>query len=193
MSLIKDLANTNTASYNGKKELLEKAGRAAYQIIKSNINNDGSATLNNKEKDKAMQMLYKTMTDSTFREQMKSLPNLNGLKSQELASNPNILVAREQMQQFDATRMSKAVTEWKKIDDIGKRTSENVLAYFIAGDTKGGMQEYEKGLKAAIKQKYWYIPELQNPNLQAGTKFTVNGKVYAFQGFSQKDIIVEAR
>ena len=189
---IKELANTDTSNYNGKQVFLAKAGDVALKIIKSNVSTNGDATLSVKEKDKLIQMLYKSMKDKTFQNQMRSLPNLNNLKATEIAGKGNPVYARQKYDEFQSTRLRKAATEWKKIDDIGKRTCENVIAHFLAGDVKGGLNAYENGLKAAIKQKYWYIPELQNPNLKAGTKFTVNGKVYSFQGFSQKDIIVEA-
>lgn len=192
VAAIKELAETDTSNYNGKQLFLGKAGDVAYKIIKSNVDKSGNATLSNKEKDKAMQLLYKSMKDTTFQEQLKSLPNLSGLKAQEIAGNGNEVYARKQYDKFQTTKATKAITEWKKIDDIGKRTSESVITHFLMGDVEGGLQAYDKGLKEAIKQKYWYIPELQNPNLQAGTQFTVNGKVYKFQGFTQKDIIVEA-
>lgn len=188
---IKELSDTDTTSYNGKQLFLAKAGDVAYKILKNNVDKSGKATLNNDDKNKAMQMLYKSMKDTTFKEQLKNLPNLNGLKATEIAGTGNEVYARKQYDKFQTERASKALTEWKKIDDIGKRTSEQVISHFLQGDINGGLKAYDDGLKAAIKQKYWYIPELQNPNLQVGTQFTVNGKVYKFQGFTQKDIIVE--
>lgn len=77
------------------------------------------------------------------------------------------------------------------IEYIKRRTAEAVLDYATAGDFENAHKAYKSGLEKAIRTKYWYIPELQNENLQAGTKFTVNGKVYTFQGYSSKDMIVE--
>lgn len=193
VSAIKDLADTDTTSYNGKQLFLAKAGDVALKILKNNTDKNGNSTLSENDKNKAMQMLYKSMRDTTFKDQLKGLPNLNNLKATEIAGKGNEIYARQQYDKFQGERAKRAVTEWKKIDDIGKRTSEQVLQHFLAGDVNGGLKAYDDGLKAAIKQKYWYIPELQNPNLQAGTQFTVNGKVYKFQGFTQKDIIVETK
>ena len=78
-----------------------------------------------------------------------------------------------------------------KLDNIKKRTMEGVINSVVAGDFQTAEKVYNAGLQAAIKTKYWYVPELQDPNLQAGKKFTLNGRVYTFQGFSNKDIIVE--
>lgn len=191
VAAIKDLASSDNSSYNGKQLFLAKAGDTALKIVKSNIDANGNATLSEKEKNRAMQMLYKTMKDKTFQDQMKSLPNLNALKAREIANIGNPTYARDKYNEFKVKSAGKAITEWKKIDDIGKRTCENVINHFAAGDVQGGLKAYDDGLKAAIKQKYWYIPELQKKNLQAGTKFTVNGQVYVFQGFTKKDIIVE--
>ena len=66
-----------------------------------------------------------------------------------------------------------------------------VLDSIAKGDVKTAGKIYQLGLESAIKTKYYYIPELQKPDLQVGQKFTINGKVYSFQGFSNKDIIVE--
>ena len=209
VAAIKDLADTDTNSFNNKQIFLAKSGDIALKIVKSNITPNGDATLSEKEKNKAMQMLYKTMNDKTFREQMKSLPNLNTLKPQELTGQVTpmralmpVLSAKDNIKDLTkivkevnphtkAYKASRDAMAWKKIDDIGKRTCEQVINRFAAGDVQGGLQVYENGLKEAIKAKYWYIPELQKPNLKAGTKFTVHGQVYTFQGFTQKDIIVE--
>ena len=78
-----------------------------------------------------------------------------------------------------------------KLDNIKKRTMEGVLNSVVNGDFQTAEKIYNTGLQAAIKTKYWYVPELQKSDLQAGQKFTLNGKVYTFQGFSNKDIIVE--
>lgn len=77
------------------------------------------------------------------------------------------------------------------LEYIKRRTAEAVLDYATVGDFDNAHKAYKAGLEKAIRSKYWYIPELQNENLQAGTKFTVNGKVYTFQGYSSKDMIVE--
>lgn len=189
---IKDLAGLDTTSYNGKQAFMDKAGDVALKILKSNMRKDGEATLTDKEKDKAMQMLYKTMNDKTFKDQMKGLPDLKYIQPQFIFSNSPYYNYAEG-NKMSMEKLKRAGGTWAKIDNIAHTTCEQALLRFAAGDVEGGKKIYNAGVKAAIREKYWFIPELQNPNLQVGTKFTVNGKVYAFQGFTQKDIIVEVK
>lgn len=209
VAAIKDLASSDNSNYNNKQLFLAKAGDVALRIVKSNVDASGNATLSEKEKNRAMQMLYKTMKDKTFQDQMKTLPNLNYLRPEEItgqmsygkailpvlavkdAAKNAVKIYKETNPATATYRNTRDAVAWKKIDDIGKRTCENVINHFAQGDVQGGLKAYDDGLKSAIKAKYWYIPELQNPNLKVGTTFTVHGKVYRFQGFTQKDIIVE--
>lgn len=200
---IKELADIDTSSYNGKMQYIANAGLLASSVIKNNIRKDGDATLSDSDKNKLVETIYKNMGNATFKEQISKLPDLSNLKDIELSNIAGKSYAKGAYMDFH--RDTKALNEFRgkdsvwndigianKLDNIKKRTMEGVLNNIVAGDFQAAEKVYNTGLQAAIKTKYWYVPELQNPNLQAGQKFTLNGKVYTFQGFSSKDIIVEA-
>lgn len=198
---IKELADIDTSSYQGKMEYLANAGLLATSIIKNNIRKDGKATISNSDKDKLIKTIYKNMGDATFKEQLSNLPDLSNLKDIELSQKASSSYFKssseynKDFQKLSEFRSKDGV--WNdigianKLDNIKKRTMEGVINSVVAGDFQNAEKVYNTGLQAAIKTKYWYVPELQDPNLKAGKKFTLNGKVYTFQGFSNKDIIVE--
>ena len=191
---IKDLATIDTRSYNGKMEYLKQARDIAFSILKNNTDKSGNATISAKDKDALMQMIFKGVKDETFKAQLANLPDLSKLKVGEITyQTRNMLpgAADDKIKDFKAENFKRQVFAQRKINDIANRTSEAVLYKFIAGDYEGGQRVYNEGLKEVVKARYWYIPELQNPNLQAGQKFTINGKVYTFQGFSGTDVVVE--
>lgn len=199
---IKELADIDTSSYQGKMEYLANAGLLATSIIKNNVRKDGKATISNSDKDKLIKTIYKNMGDATFKEQLSNLPDLSNLKDIELSQKASSSYFKssseynKDFQKLSEFRSKDGV--WNdigianKLDNIKKRTMEGVINSVVAGDFQNAEKVYNTGLQAAIKTKYWYVPELQDPNLKAGKKFTLNGKVYTFQGFSSKDIIVEA-
>ena len=191
---IKDLATIDTRSYNGKMEYLKQARDIAFSILKNNTDKSGNATISAKDKDALMQMIFKGAKDETFKAQLANLPDLSKLKVGEITNQTRNMLpgaADDKIKDFKAENFKRQVFAQRKINDIANRTSEAVLYKFIAGDYEGGQRVYNEGLKEVVKARYWYIPELQNPNLQAGQKFTINDKVYTFQGFSGADVVVE--
>lgn len=200
---IKELADIDTSSYNGKLQYIANAGLLASSVIKNNIRKDGDATLSDSDKNKLVETIYKNMGDATFKEQISKLPDLSNLKDIELSNIAGKSYTKGTY--LDFHRDTKALNEFRgkdsvwndigianKLDNIKKRTMEGVLNSVVNGDFQTAEKIYNTGLQAAIKTKYWYVPELQKSDLQAGQKFTLNGKVYTFQGFSSKDIVVEA-
>jgi hypothetical protein len=183
-------------------EYITKAGILATSILKNNLTKDGTATISNADKNKLMDVIYKNMGNATFKEQLRDLPDLSGLKAVELSKKATkAYTTGTQKEYYEA---NKELSDFKskdsvltdaavalKLDSIKKQTMTGVLDSFVKGDVKTAGKIYQAGLEAAIKTKYYYIPELQKPDLQVGQKFTINGKVYSFQGFSNKDIIVE--
>ncbi len=207
LGTIKDLAELPTNSYNDKMEYIKQAGEIAYKISKSNVDKSGNATLNKNDKDKLFKTLFDKMSNVSFKEELKNLPDLSNLKNIELTNkmteyqtfewNSPDFQSKNMDNQIALSKFRAENSLWNKagisfkLDDVKKRTAEEVLTYASQGDLKSAQKAYEQGLQKALKVKYWYIPELQNENLQVGQKFTVGGKVYTFQGFGSKDIIVE--
>ncbi len=198
---IKDLAGIDTDTIEGKEQYIKVASEIAFEIDKNNKNESGENRISLKDKEKLFDILTKQFSDKNFKEQFKNLPDLNGLKAIELQQN----ITRSRLENWEKeTTEEEALSQNKDKETIRKlqnyesdleyikrRTAEAVLDYATAGDFENAHKVYKQGLQKAIRSKYWYIPELQNENLQAGTKFTVNGKVYTFQGYSSKDMIVE--
>lgn len=200
---IKELADIDTNSYNGKMQYIANAGLLAFSVIKNNVRKDGEATLSDSDKNKLVETIYKNMGNATFKEQISKLPDLSNLKDIELSNIAGKSYVKGTYMDFhrDTTALNKfrgKDSVWNdigianKLDNIKKRTMEGVLNSVVNGDFQTAEKIYNTGLQAAIKTKYWYVPELQKTDLQAGQKFTLNGRVYTFQGFSNKDIIVEA-
>ena len=79
----------------------------------------------------------------------------------------------------------------QKIKNLERQATENMLKAYMAGDIKLANQIKEQFGNDMVRAKYWNIPALQRQNLKVGDKFTVNGKVYSYQGFSKNDVIVE--
>lgn len=198
---VQDLANEKTDSYNDKMKYIAKSGLLATSIIKNNINKNGENTISNNDRDTLLNKIYKNMGDATFREQISKLPDLSNLKDIELsqkASSSYFKSSSEYNKDFkELSDFRGKDSVWNdigianKLDNIKKRTMEGIINNIAVGDFQTAEKIYYTGLHSAIKTKYWYVPELQDPNLQAGKKFTLNGRVYTFQGFSNKDIIVE--
>jgi hypothetical protein len=196
---IQDLATIDTSSQNGKMEYLAKAGMLATSILKNNLTADGTSTISNADRNKLIKTIYQNMGDATFKEQLRDLPDLSGLKEIELykkdyaargtSKRAETLDELNKFKTKDSVVTDAAVA--LKLDSIKKQTMTGVLDSIAKGDVKTAGKIYQAGLESAIKTKYYYIPELQKPDLQVGQKFTINGKVYSFQGFSNKDIIVE--
>lgn len=213
LKVVRDLANTPNESYEQKQEFMKKAGEIAYKIRLSNetLNDNDKPIINDKEQALLFDVLYKKMNDKTFKNSLRNLPDLSNLKEIELRNKmsdfqfnainfegtPEEFLKEDMENQKEFTTYAGENSLWKEIgrafnlQKIKDETASNVLKYASVGKIKEAQEEYEKGLHEAIKAKYWYIPELQKENLQIGQKFTVNGKVYSFQGYSDKDIIVE--
>lgn len=198
---IKELASIDTETAEGKEQYIKVASEIAFEIDKNNKNESGENRISLKDKEKLFDILTKKFSDKNFKEQFRNLPDLNGLKAIELQSKitenrvknwEKQLTEEEKLsQKQDKETIKKLRDDETDLEFIKRRTAEAVLDYATAGDFENAHKAYKAGLEKAIRTKYWYIPELQNDNLQTGTKFTVNGKVYTFQGYSSKDMIVE--
>ena len=79
----------------------------------------------------------------------------------------------------------------QKVTTLQRQASENMLKAYMSGDINAANKIKEQYGNDIVRLKYWNIPALQKQNLKAGDKFTVNGKVYSYQGFSKNDVIVE--
>ena len=79
----------------------------------------------------------------------------------------------------------------QKILDYQRAAAKGMLNAYMQGNVQEANKIKEQYGQQMVRLKYWNIPALQKQNLKAGDKFTVNGKVYSFQGFSKNDVIVE--
>lgn len=90
-----------------------------------------------------------------------------------------------------AGNLQAPVSVQSKITALQREAAAGMLNAYAEGNVKKANQIMEAYGNNMVRLKYWNIPELQRKNLQIGTKFTVNGKVYSYQGFSKNDVIVE--
>lgn len=212
LDAIKELSNLKTDSYNDKINYAENAGKIAFKIWQLNNDKKGNASISNDDRGKLFNFMYKELGKSNLdiKKQIKELPDLQNLKKIELQNNITSYQLKNWADTEKDTFMKQDIENkkelaefqskdglWgyfkmaKELDDIKISTAKDVVFATTIGDIEGAKKIYNQGLQKAIRTKYWYVPELQNDNLQAGTKFTVNGKVYTFQGYSSKDMIVE--
>lgn len=199
---IKALAEMPHNSINERDALLNKATDIMHKIIKSNTDYSGNATLSKDDVDKLSQAMYRTINDTTIKNSLKEMPDFtfnkiyNDIaKNKPVTAGGSLIRALSGGYTVDAVKSlktsGKQLAAQNEVKQIGLSTAQNMVSALVQGDKQGAYKIYNQGLQAAIKKKYWYIPELQNQKLEAGkTKFTVNGKVYTFQGFANRDIIV---
>lgn len=79
----------------------------------------------------------------------------------------------------------------KKMAQLQREAAENMLKAYTSGNIQEANKIKENYGQQMVRLKYWNIPALQKQNIKAGDKFSVNGKIYSFQGFSKNDVIVE--
>ena len=187
---IKALADMNDDSIEQKQAILEKSTDIIRKIQLSNNAKNGEATLSKADADKLYQAVYRTVNDKTIKNTLKDMPSFAFKKMEQdvnATKDPTGITGIAKMGSYAA----RSAVAQNDIRQIGLSTAQGVMNALVQGDKQSAYKIYNQGLQAAIKKKYWYIPELQNQKLEAGkTKFNVNGKVYTFQGFSNRDIIV---
>lgn len=204
MNDIKSLAEMNDDSIQQKQAILEKSTEIIRKIQLSNNAKNGEATLSKADSDKLYQAVYRTVNDKTVKNMLKDMPGLSFQKIAEeavsLSENVNSLVKVPGIKTVTKNAATSGlayqyaganIAAQNEIKQIGLSTAQNMLNALVQGDKQSAYKIYNQGLEAAIKKKYWYIPELQNQKLESGkTKFNINGRVYTFQGFANRDIIV---
>lgn len=80
----------------------------------------------------------------------------------------------------------------------GLKTIKNMLDVMrqggeieVNGKVVTAQDVYNKGVQEAIRYKYRFIPEIQGELIAGQTMINLNGINYIFQGFNQKDILIE--
>lgn len=202
---ISQMSRIDTSTPQGQREYLNASLELGYKIMASG--------LDQKTKDKQMQLVYKNMSNVEFRQKLNKLPNLERLQTSEYVNQYGKLY--ENYLNNRGTKNEKAAyNKWKSyvaehdrlnanrnriaphgvlwdMNNLQRKVATDVMNAYCSGNIKAANQIYAQGIKDMIHLKYWYVPELQNPNLKAGDKFNVNGKIYTFQGYTSNDIIVE--
>lgn len=85
------------------------------------------------------------------------------------------------------------ITVGLRMEQLQRDASKAMLEAYMTGDVNTANKIKEQFGNDMVRLKYWNIPELQRKNLKQGDKFTINGKVYSYQGFSKNDVIVEVK
>lgn len=111
-------------------------------------------------------------------------------KRQQLLKTKNTYIKMyDNIKKNSATNAPRGIQD--KIKEKQQIAAKQMLAAYQTGNIKEANRIKEQYGEQMVRLKYWNIPALQKQNLKAGDKFTVNGKVYSFQGFSKNDVIVE--
>lgn len=123
-----------------------------------------------------------TLSDDVFMKKIQTLPKMG------------IFQRLQELDIFLPYRLAQKGIDYLSIKKIGMRTIKDVISAVRTGaDSEQITKIYNDGIKAAIKQKYKDVPELQtNEELIPGkSHLTIQGKPYLFKGFSGLDIVAE--
>lgn len=186
MKRINEIANMPDTTLEERDELLKASSDANEFIYQTN--KDGK--INESEQKKLNTALYAALGDKVFKEQLAKLPTLGTFKSI-IRSIDNFGLFSD----FGPIDTPAAAIKAKKdIEKVAINTMSRYLQAINSGMPEEANKIYQEGVEAAIKAKYWYIPDMQNKKMVPNeTILNIDGKPYLFKGYGAEDIFVEAK
>ena len=169
-----------------KEEILNKSVDIVHKMKRSNLGSqDKASTLSQDDINELSQTMYKTVDDALFKKELSSLPDI-GIFSK-ISKSVIEPLANDKLISTTYENYNRA----RNIQKTGYITSSNMVKALMNGDRETADRIYQEGLEKAIKQKYYYLPEMQGKLEPDKTTFKINGKPYIFKGFGSEDIILE--
>lgn len=184
---IQKLATMPNETSEQKAEILNKSVDIVHKMKRSNLNaKDKESTLSQDDINELSQTMYKTVDDALFKKELADMPDMNIFnKIYKNAIEPFVFTDSVIKTNFENIQRA------NRIKEIGLATSSNMIKALMNGDREAADRIYQDGLEKAIKQKYYYLPEMQGKLEPDKTTFKINGKPYVFKGFGSEDIILE--
>ncbi len=183
---IQKLATMPNETSEQKAEILNKSVDIVHKMKRSNLNaKDRESTLSQDDIDELSQVMYKSVNDSIFKKELADLPDTSIFNK--------IYDGAVDVFWNDGAigKVFEGRQRANRIREIGLATSSNMIKSLMNGDRETADRIYQEGLEKAIKQKYYYLPEMQGKLEEGKTTFKINGKPYVFMGFGSEDIILE--
>lgn len=185
---IKTLSDMPNDTMAEKDAIEDKAMQIVQKAHQSNITKDetGNLKVSSKDLTRAKQMINNVLSDDVFKKQVSELPDIGTFKRLVRFVDAPI--------SYTADRINAR----SKIGDIAQSTMagiQDIVMSDLDNETKRKEihRTYKAGVEAAIKAKYYWIPDLQNKELiENETILNINGTQYLYKGIGD-DIFLEIK
>lgn len=169
---------------------------AGLEFVNAAMNKQHSSDFTLEDKQKIVQSVVSGLSDDVISDVIKSLPFS---KFQREKSKGFEIKQPEWISPVAATRnlagdLYKIDNANKRLSDLARNTMSEMLNMAVSGVSKEQIMEfYQYRMKEATKTRYFYVEDLQNPNLKVGDTIYWNGQAYKFNGFTTDDVLLEVQ
>lgn len=182
---IKMLSNMPNDTMIEKDAIEDKAMQIVQKAHAANMAKDeeGNLKISSKDLTHAKQMINNVLSDDVFKKQVSELPDMSVF---------------QKFRSGNLHHIYKSINARSKIGDIAQSTMagiQDIVMSDLDNETKRKaiQRTYKAGVEAAIKAKYYWIPDLQNKELiENETVLNINGTQYLYKGIGD-DIFLEMK
>lgn len=187
---LKVLSNMPADTEKAKDDMLENLANYSNELRRENE----KGKISSGDMENMLQDAMRLYTDKDFAAKVAKMPS-EGVFSKISSFVLNTVSPITSMKA--PKEVSKAVKEVdiaNEIDDIGTKTTSLMLQAINDGaDANEVDRIYKKGVEAAIRKKYYNIPEMQGELIPNQSVIDIYGKPYMFMGFGAEDVFVEKK
>jgi len=198
---IKELSSWPNDTQEEKEAIMTQASNIVQRLHLSNHrkNEDGKVFIGSKDLEKLKQSINNLLVDDVYKEQISKLPDMSTFSKLMNIGQPDDIKPIDVLPGARKIRgMGRAITAKSEIGKIGQKTM--ALVQDIAQDPsippetkeKEISKVYKNGVEEAIKAKYYWIPDLQQPLVKDETIININGTQYLYKGIGD-DIFLEIK
>ncbi len=187
---IREIANMPDTTLANREDLFKAAAGFYEDIIATN--QDGK--IDESDRNELRDEINTLVSQKAIKDVVKDMPGLSPFKR--IINFVGTMVKDSPLSFYsDAIKETgQKIAIQEDIKNVAKTTMNKVLAAYVSGDAKSGMEIYKQGLQAAIKKKYWNVPEIQDQELVPDeTIVNIGGTPYLFKGYGAEDILVEVK
>lgn len=190
MKRIHEIANMPDTTLANREDLFKAAADFYEGIVASN--QDGK--FDESDRDELRDKVNALVSQKAIKDVVKDMPDLSPFKK--IINYVGIMGASSSLpfSSIAIKEVGNNIAIQEDIKNVAKTTMNKVLAAYVSGDVKAGQDLYKQGLQAAIRKKYWNIPEIQDQELVPDeTIINIGGTPYLFKGYGAEDILVEVK
>lgn len=187
---IREIANMPDTTLANREDLFKAAAGFYEDIIATN--QDGK--IDESDRNELRDEINTLVSQKAIKDVVKDMPDLSPFKR--IINFVGTMVKDSPLSFYSGAikETGQKIAIQEDIKNVAKTTMNKVLAAYVSGDAKSGMEIYKQGLQAAIKKKYWNIPEIQDQELVPDeTIVNIGGTPYLFKGYGAEDILVEVK